>query len=74
METEVVSLQDIFVFDRRGVAEDGKVLGQYVSTGIRPKFAERCRLFGVPLKDEYFQGPTEVPVQVGVISYGSWIS
>jgi pilus assembly protein CpaF len=56
MESEVVSLQDIFVFDRRGVAEDGQVLGQYVSTGIRPKFAERCQLFGVPLKDEYFQG------------------
>jgi pilus assembly protein CpaF len=57
LETDVVSLQDIFVFDRRGVAQDGKVLGQYVSTGIRPKFAERCRLFGFPLKDEYFQGP-----------------
>lgn len=57
LESEVVSLQDIFVFDRRGVAADGKVLGQYVSTGIRPKFAERCRLFGFPLKDEYFQGP-----------------
>ena len=57
LETDVVSLQDIFVFDRRGVAEDGKVLGQYVATGIRPQFAERCRLFGVPLKDEYFQGP-----------------
>jgi pilus assembly protein CpaF len=56
LESEVVSLQEIFVFDRRGVAEDGKVLGQYVSTGIRPKFAERCRLFGFPLNDEYFQG------------------
>jgi len=59
METEVVSLQEIFVFDRRGVAADGKILGQYASTGIRPKFAERCRLFGFPLKDEYFQGPKQ---------------
>jgi pilus assembly protein CpaF len=57
LETDVVSLQEIFIFDRRGVAEDGKILGQYVATGIRPKFAERCRLFGFPLNDEYFQGP-----------------
>jgi len=59
METEVVSLQEIFVFDRRGVAADGKILGQYASTGIRPQFAERCRLFGFPLKDEYFQSLTK---------------
>jgi pilus assembly protein CpaF len=48
MESEVVSLQDIFLFDRRGVGEDGKVLGQYVSTGIRPKFAERCHYSAFP--------------------------
>jgi pilus assembly protein CpaF len=57
IETDVISLQDIFVFDRRGVAEDGKVLGQYMSTGVRPKFADRCRLFGFPLKDEFFNSP-----------------
>jgi len=55
MEGEVISLQDIFVFDRRGVTEDGKVLGQYISTGLRPKFTERCRLFGYPLDDRFFQ-------------------
>jgi pilus assembly protein CpaF len=58
MENEVISLQDIFVFDRHGVAEDGTVLGQYAATGIRPHFADRCKLYGVPIPDHYFM-PTK---------------
>ena len=54
MEHEVISLQDIFVFDRHGLAEDGKVLGQYAATGIRPHFADRCRMYGAPIPDNYF--------------------
>ncbi len=54
MESDVISLQDIFLFDRRGLAEDGSVLGQYIATGVRPRFAERCQIFGVPIPDEYF--------------------
>ena len=54
MEGEVISLQDIFVFDRHGLAEDGKVLGQYAATGIRPIFADRCRMYGAPIPDSYF--------------------
>jgi pilus assembly protein CpaF len=54
MEHEVISLQDIFVFDRHGLAEDGKVLGQYAATGIRPQFADRCRMYGAPIPDNYF--------------------
>ena len=60
MEGEVISLQEIFVFDRRGLAEDGKVLGQYVATGIRPHFADRCRMYGAPIPDQYF-----MPTQTG---------
>jgi pilus assembly protein CpaF len=55
MENDVISLQDIFTFDRRGIAEDGKVLGQYVATGIRPKFADRCQIYGAPIPNEYFR-------------------
>ena len=54
MEHEVISLQEIFVFDRHGLAEDGKVLGQYAATGIRPHFADRCRMYGAPIPDNYF--------------------
>jgi pilus assembly protein CpaF len=60
MEGEVISLQEIFVFDRHGLAEDGKVLGQYVATGIRPHFADRCRMYGAPIPDQYF-----MPTQTG---------
>lgn len=54
MENDVISLQDIFIFDRHGTADDGQILGQYVSTGIRPKFANRCKVFGHPIPDHYF--------------------
>jgi pilus assembly protein CpaF len=54
MEQEVISLQDIFSFDRHGVDADGNVQGQYVATGIRPQFADRCRTYGIPIPDQYF--------------------
>lgn len=54
MQEDIISLQDIFVFDRRGIDEEGHILGQYMSTGVRPRFADRCRVFGHPVPDEYF--------------------
>jgi pilus assembly protein CpaF len=54
MENEVISLQDIFAFDRHGMADDGSVLGQYVATGIRPHFADRCQIYGAPIPNQYF--------------------
>src|SRR5271170_899747 len=41
MEGEVVTMQEIFVFRKRGVRDNGEVLGDFLPTGIRPKFAER---------------------------------
>src|SRR5690606_39012433 len=43
MEGDVITMQDIFVFERRGVDEDGSVLGQFRPTGVRPRFAERLK-------------------------------
>jgi pilus assembly protein CpaF len=57
MEGEVISLQDIFVFDRRGTSDKGDVLGQYVATGIRPQFINRLEKFGIQLPTEYFFPP-----------------
>jgi pilus assembly protein CpaF len=54
MESGMISLQDIFVFDRQGVGENGRILGEFVATGVRPKFADRCQVFGIPLPDEVF--------------------
>ena len=57
MESEVVSLQDIFVFEKQGMTPDGKVIGNFVSTGIRPKFAERLKAAGFELPSEMFDNP-----------------
>jgi pilus assembly protein CpaF len=54
MEGNVVTMQDIFVFERLGVSEDGTVLGRFKATGIRPKFAERLFLAGVHLPPGIF--------------------
>ena len=41
MEEDVVTTQDIFVFEQEGIDKDGKVIGYHRATGVRPKFADR---------------------------------
>lgn len=55
MEGEVITMQDIFVFERTGTTEDGTVLGRFRATGIRPRFAERLQSFGIKLSALLFQ-------------------
>src|SRR6516164_8469574 len=50
MEGEVITMQDIFVFERHGIDESGKVRGAFRATGVRPRFAERLALSGCRLK------------------------
>jgi len=57
MESGVISMQDIFVFERQGIDEQGKISGRFVATGVRPRFVDRCRLFGAPLPDGIFVPP-----------------
>jgi pilus assembly protein CpaF len=57
MEGEVVSMQDIFVFRKRGIRENGEVLGDFVPTGVRPKFAEKLQVSGIQLPASIFEGP-----------------
>jgi len=57
MEGEVVTTQEIFRFERRGLDKDGNVLGALLPTGIRPSFAERLRLAGVTLPASLFEQP-----------------
>ena len=47
MEGEVITMQDIFIYERQGTAESGKVMGRYKATGIRPKFADRLQAYGI---------------------------
>jgi pilus assembly protein CpaF len=60
MEVEMVTLQDIFVFERRGLAADGRVLGCFAATGIRPKFYEKLLTAGIRLRPELFEEVVEV--------------
>ena len=59
MEGEVITMQDIFVFDTAGIGEDGKVLGMLKPTGIRPKFAEKLEVSGIILPYDVFDPVNE---------------
>ncbi|HTX40367.1 MAG TPA: CpaF family protein [Acidobacteriaceae bacterium] len=47
--SDVISMQDLFVFERQGLGENGKVMGRFRSTGIVPRFAERLQAAGIAL-------------------------
>ena len=55
MEGEVITLQDIFVFEKRGIDPQGKVLGEHRSTGIRPKFSEKLEVAGIEVPERLFR-------------------
>ncbi len=59
MESGVISMQDIFTFDRQGMDEKGHILGRFIASGVRPRFAEQLRLFGVTLPDDTFNPPAQ---------------
>src|SRR5438093_2275103 len=54
MEGDVITLQDIFVFEKRGVSPEGNVLGRFAATGIRPKFYEKLLAAGIRLPPDIF--------------------
>ncbi|MFA9217989.1 MAG: CpaF family protein, partial [Sphingomonadaceae bacterium] len=54
MEGEVITMQEIYHFKQTGLADDGTVLGHHTSTGIRPRFVERLRNFGVTISATAF--------------------
>ena len=60
MEENIISMQDIFTYTRKGVGPDGKVVGVFAPTMIRPKFLERLRISGIFLPAALFEQTTEV--------------
>jgi pilus assembly protein CpaF len=54
MEGEVITMQEIFAFRQTGVGSDGTVQGYFQATGVRPKFSDRLKAFGVVLPDAMF--------------------
>ena len=55
MEGDVITTQDIFVFERTGIGPAGKVLGRFRATGIRPKCNDRIAAAGMPLRADMFE-------------------
>jgi pilus assembly protein CpaF len=60
MEGDVITMQDIFVFEKAGLNQDGKVIGRFRATGVRPKCAERMKGAGIQLAPNMFEGVMEV--------------
>ncbi len=60
MEGELVTTQDIFVFERAGLTTEGKVKGKFRPTGVRPKFSERLKAAGIELSPHLFNSTVEV--------------
>jgi pilus assembly protein CpaF len=60
MEENIVSMQEIFSFTRKGIGPDGKVIGLFVPSRIRPKFLERLQIAGIFLAPGLFEQTLEV--------------
>ncbi|MCZ6651994.1 MAG: CpaF family protein [Planctomycetota bacterium] len=60
MEGDMVMLQDLFVFEKLGVSSEGKVLGRFAATGIRPRFYEKLQAAGHRLGAELFEEIVEI--------------
>jgi pilus assembly protein CpaF len=54
MEGEIITMQEIFVYERMGIDENGKVIGRFRPTGIRPRFADRLKAHGIELPASLF--------------------
>lgn len=60
MENDIITMQDIFTFVRRGVGPTGKVVGTFRPTNIRPRFLEKLRVAGIILPPDLFDRSMEV--------------
>ena len=55
MESDIVSMQDVFLFEKQGVSADGRTLGTFTATGIRPRFEEKLKACGISLPANLFE-------------------
>jgi len=55
MENDVVTMQDVFLFEKQGVSAAGRALGTFTATGIRPKFADKLKASGIDLPPHMFE-------------------
>ncbi len=55
MEGDMITMQEIFKYEQIGLDSDGKIIGAHVATGVRPRFAELCKIKNIDLPLEYFE-------------------
>jgi len=60
MEGEIITMQEIFTFEKVGLTQEGKVVGRFKATGVRPKVCERLKACGIHLPGDMFEGVTEI--------------
>ncbi|MDD3024760.1 MAG: ATPase, T2SS/T4P/T4SS family, partial [Syntrophomonadaceae bacterium] len=54
MEGDIITLQNVFVFDKTGINEQGKVQGKHRATGLNPKCMEKLASMGISLPGDFF--------------------
>jgi pilus assembly protein CpaF len=54
MEGDVITMQDLFRFQQRGIDSDGRVVGDFRGTGLRPRFADQFEVAGIHLPPDLF--------------------
>ena len=54
MEGDVITMQEIFLYEREGMGEDDRVLGRFKATGIRPRCSDRLKAHGIDLSAVLF--------------------
>ena len=60
MEGDTITMQEIFVFEKLGINHEGKVIGRFRATGVRPKVCERLKAAGIVLPGNMFEGVVEI--------------
>jgi pilus assembly protein CpaF len=55
MEVDIVSMQDVFLFEKQGLSPEGRILGAFTATGIRPRFEEKLKAAGLSLPANFFE-------------------
>ena len=55
MEGEVISMQEVFRYERLGLGQDGKIIGRFNATGVRSHYSERFRQWGYNLPASIFE-------------------
>lgn len=55
MEGNTIVMHDVFIFDQKGIDKEGRVVGEYRATGVRPLFAERFKIYGYDLPPDVFE-------------------